>query len=476
MPAYDHADWRQVAWAAPGYEPLVHILQNPAYAGYYAYGRTEIIETLDKDGHLRKRRVQRREEDWIGKVLDHHPGYITEGKWRKNMARIEANENMKGDLTKGVEREGRSVVTGLLRCKRCGYKLSVRYRKEQIQYRCSKGTRHRQPYERLCLMFSSLRAENRLIEEILYAVSPVGVEAAEEAARRLAKDHACLRQTYIDRLTACEENARRAERELRLTDEAFREVRRELTAQWDEALRALRTQQGRLRDFDERQPSAPTRQERALLASLGQDLEKVWHHPRTSNQVKSRIVRAVVEEIMVDVDPEKDEVVWYIHWVGGYHSELRVPRRVRRRRPTVKDLKQIIRALRKVLDDAAIATALNRESITTQSVKSWTRTAVTSFRERYAIAAYSSKQKRAHGWLTQAEAATYLRISPMSVARLVQNGIICADKPWARLPAVIRRDDLDRPEVKERVQQLMRAAKRPLPDNPSELTLFDTTG
>lgn len=476
MPAYAHDNWREVAWVAPVYESLVSMLQNPAYAGYYAYGRTEIVEELDKDGHIRKRRIHRPEEDWIASIPNHHPAYISEGKWRKNMARIEANQNMKGELVKGAEREGRSVVSGLLRCRRCGHRLSVHYGKDQIAYRCHKGTRHRQPYERHCLMFSSLRAETRLVEEILYAVSAVGIEASEEAAVRLAKDHARLRQTYVDQVAACEEKARRAERELRITDEAFREVRHELTAQWNEALRALRAQQTRLRDFDERQPGAPTRQERALLSSLGEDLGKVWHHPSTSNQVKSRIVRTLIEEIVVDVDQEKDEVVWFVHWVGGYHSELRVPRRVIRKRPTIEDLKRVIRTLSKVLDDAAIATTLNRESVYTRNVSRWTKAQVASFRERYAIVEYSAQRKTAHGWLTQAEAATYLRISPMSVTRLVENGIICAEKPFARLPAVICRADLDRVEVKRRVLQLNRAAKRPLPENPDQLTLFDVTG
>jgi hypothetical protein len=42
--------------------------------------------------------------------------------------------------------------------------------------------------------------------------------------------------------------------------------------------------------------------------------------------LKQRIVRILVEEIVAAVDQQAQEVVLVMHWAGGRHSELRVPK------------------------------------------------------------------------------------------------------------------------------------------------------
>jgi hypothetical protein len=43
-------------------------------------------------------------------------------------------------------------------------------------------------------------------------------------------------------------------------------------------------------------------------------------------RTKQQLVRALIEEIVVDVDDAACEVVLIIHWRGGQHSHLRVPK------------------------------------------------------------------------------------------------------------------------------------------------------
>jgi hypothetical protein len=53
----------------------------------------------------------------------------------------------------------------------------------------------------------------------------------------------------------------------------------------------------------------------------------VWNAPGTEARLKQRIVGILVEEVVVDVDEVKQEVILLIHWAGGRHSELRVKKR-----------------------------------------------------------------------------------------------------------------------------------------------------
>jgi hypothetical protein len=46
--------------------------------------------------------------------------------------------------------------------------------------------------------------------------------------------------------------------------------------------------------------------------------------PRTTMRTRHRLVRALITEIVADVDEAAGEIVFVIHWKGGQHSGLRV--------------------------------------------------------------------------------------------------------------------------------------------------------
>jgi hypothetical protein len=43
-------------------------------------------------------------------------------------------------------------------------------------------------------------------------------------------------------------------------------------------------------------------------------------------RLKKRIVRTLIQEIVVDVDAEAGELILIVHWKGGVHTEMRIPR------------------------------------------------------------------------------------------------------------------------------------------------------
>jgi hypothetical protein len=46
----------------------------------------------------------------------------------------------------------------------------------------------------------------------------------------------------------------------------------------------------------------------------------------TDARLKKRIVRTLIHEVVADIDDGAAEIVLVIHWVGGVHTELRLPR------------------------------------------------------------------------------------------------------------------------------------------------------
>jgi hypothetical protein len=137
-----------------------------------------------------------------------------------------------------------------------------------------------------------------------------------------------------------------------------------------------------------------------------------------------------------------------------------------------RDLRLIVSTLRKILTDTTVATALNRARLTTPSGQSWTARRVAAFRRQHAIAGYSAPEREREGWLTQAEAATRLQISPMSLSRLVSSGILPAEQPNPGLPTVIRVSGLGLPIVQRAIHALKSHNHRPLPADPNQRSLF----
>jgi hypothetical protein len=102
----------------------------------------------------------------------------------------------------------------------------------------------------------------------------------------------------------------------------------------------------------------------APLNTLAADLNTVWTDPSTDARLKKRIVRAVIHEVIADVDAEAAEIVLVIHWVGGVHGEIRLPRRRRgQRSSTSADVITAVRQLVLIANDNLIAGILEQERV-----------------------------------------------------------------------------------------------------------------
>lgn len=306
-------------------------------------------------------------------------------------------------------------------------------------------------------------------------VRPAGVTAARAAAERLAGDHQQQRQGRVDRVQACREAESRAEREYKATDATYTSVRQHLTSEWETAIAARGQEEARLEAFDRQSPVVPTAQQQSELDHLGEEVDRIWHHPRVSLALKKQIVQLLIEEIVIEHVRERDELICQVHWSGGHHTDLVEPRRRLRQKLVVAELVATMEVLRKVMTDSSLASALNRVKIRDPSGRPWTGGMVKSFRSQRGITGFSRQAKEKQGWLTQAEAANRLSISAMSVTRLVRSGVLPAEQTAPGLPAVLKAEDLELATVKSAVQALKTSPNRALTDDPNQLNLCPVT-
>ena len=127
-----------------------------------------------------------------------------------------------------------------------------------------------------------------------------------------------------------------------------------------------------------------------------------------------------------------------LHWRGGDHTRLSVPRdgRGRHRWCTEATVADLIRGLARQLPDSAIAKTLNRLGKQTGRGYAWTEARVRSFRCRHGVPVHRPGEMAERGELTLKEAVARLGVSAMTVLRLIGDGTIsarqvCKSAPWA---------------------------------------------
>jgi DNA invertase Pin-like site-specific DNA recombinase len=432
----------EVRWKRPAYGTLYLMLTNPIYGGAYAYGKTE-RGTHYADGQARKSDRRKPRERWLALLPNAHEGYVDWERFERIQCSIHANRQVRAGHH-GPAREGSAVLAGLLRCRRCAAKLTVHYtgsRHDVARYACHRAWLDKgQPR---CISFGGQRVDEAIAAEVLRAVQPIAIEAAILAYRDEAKKQDDVRAALERDLEAARYAAARAQRQYDAADPENRLVADELERRWNHALERVREIESRIAQHVSNCPdeAAPTVEE---FATLAERLEELWESPDTDVRLRKRIVRSLIHEIIVDVDTAAGEVVLVIHWQGGLHTEVRVPRRRRGQNSThtAPETLDAVRSLARICPDALIANVLNRNGRRTGRGNFWTRERVTALRSHHEIPLYSSERRANEGWLNLTEAARLIGVSARTLRLAVESGDIQAEHPLPDGPWIFSRSEL----------------------------------
>jgi excisionase family DNA binding protein len=466
---YTAAEGRSVVWKLPVYNTIHHILTNPIYAGAYAFGRTCSRVTI-ADGRKRIVRGHKLSRDeWEVLLTDHHEGYLSWAEFERNQRLIADNANSKGLMVRGSVRRGETLLAGLLRCGHCGRKLHVAYggtSGEAGRYHC-KGAYLNHGGDR-CISFGSLRVDQAVGAEVLRLLKPLGVEAALNAIAVRAAESAEKQRQLELALQQARYEANLARRQYDAVDPDNRLVAGELESRWNEKLCEVRGLEDQIAAMTAHQQPSLSDDERAALMRLGADLEQAWSHPAATTATRRRIVRAVLNEIVVRIADGYIDLV--LHWQGGDHTALRVKKNaVGRHRWTVAEETEIlIRELARLMPDKAIAALLNRAGKPTGRNNGWTQNRVCTFRNHRGIEVYRDGERLQRGELTLDEAATRLNVSAMTVLRMIHRGVIPARQLCKGAPWVIKVADIDTEAARSEAGSRRRA---PPTADPSQQTL-----
>jgi DNA invertase Pin-like site-specific DNA recombinase len=427
-------------WTPVRYRSVISVLKNPFYAGAYVYGKSE-KRTAIVNGRAQKTYGHRKPfDEWEVMLKDHHEGYIGWAEFERNQKQLAANTyRWVGDAKSG--RGGRALLAGLLTCAHCGRRLTVSYSGHtpgRRVYRCDRpNLMLGQPR---CLTFGGSRVEAALVRELLRAVEPMAIEAALEAERMRMESQNERRRAVELELQQARYEASLAERRYAACDPDNRLIAAQLEKGWETALRRVETCRARLEEVTRALDPVADAPD---FSGLAADLDAAWNSPNVTMRARQQLLRALVADIIADVDEAAREVLLTIRWRGGQHSQLRVrkPKSGEHGCRTPNEALAVMRTMAARWSDEHIAASLNRMGMRTGQGKTWTAHRVSSLRRVHGIRAYRSAEKDGE-WLTMRDAAKLLGVTSHAIRRVIKAGILAATQVVPDAPYQIRSSDL----------------------------------
>lgn len=236
-----------------------------------------------------------------------------------------------------------------------------------------------------------------------------------------------------------------AERRYAACDPENRLIAAQLEKSWEATLRRVETCEARLSEVERVEPVEAVPD----LTGLAQDLEAAWNAPGVDMRCRQLLLRALIKDIVADVDDDARDVILTIHWHGGQHSQVRVrkPKSGEHGQRTPDEALAIMRSMATRWSDAEIAATLNRMGMRTGQGKTWTARRVQSLRTVHKISGYRSSDKNGE-WLTMSDAAARLGVSHVKIRRFIRDGILPAEQVMRCAPYQIRASDLEDERIK----------------------------
>lgn len=425
----------RITWKL-AYHTVLQVLQNPLYAGAYAFGRTT-NRTSVVDGRAHKTNGHRKPmPSWQVLLKDNHTGYIGWDEFEENQRMIEENAHMKKRAARKSARGGRALLTGLVRCGRCGRMMRVFYGsrvQHSHRYQCRGDDSHIGSI--LCIGIGGVRVDRAVAAKILEAVSDSAIDAAILASEQVARNSVEVRKALAREVEEARYEASLASRRYEAVDPSKRHVVRELEARWNAALERVSQLEQRMRSHDANAAARP-RINREMLMRLAHDLPAAWNAPATDIRTRQRLTRLLIVEVIINLDDATNETVLTIHWVGGRHTELRVERVRCGRYPEDRQpgAVEVIRKLGGHWPDRELAVTMNRMRCKAENGETWTTVRVRELRERLGIPAFDPEAETIPT-ISADQAAQRLGISLPSVHKLIREGVLPATQlmpsaPW----------------------------------------------
>lgn len=413
----------------------LRVLNNPRYAGMYAYGRRQYRRSVD--GHRIVKPRQDR-EDWLACIPDAHPGYITQDQFQRNLAILKSNGRPYAIARNAPPREGAALLQGRAVCGVCGQYMGVRYaaRRGRLEawYVCYRAhAAHGDPY---CQSIAGIPIDEAIRALVRREVTPAAVELTLEIRREIEAQYLESDQLHERAVQRAQIEADLARRRFMLVDPANRLVADTLEGEWNEKLRALASSRDERTRAQERNRRSLNEAVQQRLTAMATDFARLWDDPVTANRERKRLLAYVIEDATLVKNTSEKTITIHVRFRGG-KTETIVTRTPRSSAEMVKTAPEMIALVDKLLDDYTypeIATVLNRKGLRPGGTgrNGHTTQRFDAKRVAYIVNAYHlvPRYDRLHrrGFLTAEEAAEKLGIHKTTLATWAKHGIVTVHK------------------------------------------------
>jgi DNA invertase Pin-like site-specific DNA recombinase len=407
------------------------MLNNPRYAGAYAYGRRRYRRAVDG-----KKKIQRKHEygEWLACIPNAHPGYISWEQYQQNLKLLAANGRTYELARSSPPREGAALLQGRAVCGRCGRHLRVRYRsargKQEVWYVCDRE--HSTLGGPDCQSIAGPPIDEAIGALVIEKMTPAAVELALEIRREIE-----ARQEEADQLRGraierAQMEADLAQRRFMLVDPNNRLVADTLESEWNDKLRALahaREERERGRQADQLVLDDTIRQRLVVMTT---DFKKLWNDPNTPNRERKRLLANIIEDATLIKLPLEGITRIHVRFKGG-KTETLTTLNPKSSAQQVKTTPSVVELVDKLLDThiySEIADIVNQQGLrpggSVRPGRSNDR--FTALRVAYLVHQYSLRSRysrlRDRGMLTKAEAATRLGIHEATLVRWAEHGVV----------------------------------------------------
>ena len=463
---------RRITWAEASYPAVHDLLTNPAYAGAFVFGRTRTEKHLDASGKVTSRERVLPQEEWEVLIPGHHPGYVDWEVWQDTQARLRANFKPPRGDGGGAARQGAALLSGLIRCGRCGRMLQVGYSGhggDAPRYVCGRGTQlYGTPP---CQSIGGIYLHRAVLGQLFQVLEPASLEATARAMADAEQRHREQVAAFERALERARFEAGRAMRKHDEVEPGNRLVARTLEARLEERLAAAERAEAALAAARARHPVRLTSEELAWLTRAGADIRAVFDAPTTTNSQRKQLIRAVITEITLTIDRTAGTCHALITWQGTATSEVTfpLPKRGSGAITTSEDTVSLIRRLAGKYNDTTIARILARQHRRTATGLPWTRERVSDLRRCHAIPHCPDHPGNVSGtghddvMATVPQAAQILGVDKTTIYRWLRDGFLTGEQLTPRAPWQIRitqalRDKI-RPDVPDGWLPLDQAAE-----------------
>lgn len=426
LPRRDRAgdiQWKRVTAAS-----ISSFLNNPAYAGAAAYGRTRWKKS-ENTGKMQQNKLP--PQQWRYCVRDKFPAYITWDTFEKIQTMLRDNyTEYARNKTRGVPREGKALLHGIVYCGECGHKMCVQY-KGSTQYLCNHLKQ--QTGAPVCQRIGGDAIDDKVVSWFFEALSVAEIDTAAAALQSADGEHAQVVAGHEQQVERLRYQCQLAERQFLKSDPENRLVTGELERRWETSLRELQSAEEELKRLRQDAPSYIIPEDLLeMLRDVGSRLPELWNAKLFSDAQKKALLRSLIDKVVIHrLAP--DQVQTRVVWRGGATTSdvVRVTVGKFAWLSSAAEMESTIKSMTaEGHSDAAIAEHLTaaghrspRADTVLESTVRLTRLRLGILRTRH-----QSHPRRVDGFLTIPQLAKKLGVSRWWISDRIANGTIQAKK------------------------------------------------